>query len=166
LKSARRDSKKTYDPWSAFTQDAVTVHNRPPLCHLDRSAAKWRDLWSAFTQDAVRVHNRPPLCHLDRSAAKWRDLRSAFSKPPLRFITADRSAAKWRDPRFRPRRTPFLSFLSYFAICFRPAINAGCAISPISCVLSWVPGAAYRKFGVSACFWQMWDTTCLSLKPY
>ncbi len=75
---------------------------RPPLCHLDRSAAQWRDLRfsgpfleSVFDRGVMglwptqgdekrllfsnncRWRHRPPLCHLDRSAAQWRDLRSS-----------------------------------------------------------------------------------------
>jgi hypothetical protein len=33
-------------------------------------------------------HNRPILCHLDRSEAQWRDLRFQITKPVLRAITA------------------------------------------------------------------------------
>src|ERR1700677_3947766 len=75
---------------------------RPPLCHLDRSAAQWRDLRSppaatlpeappsplssrpersvversALPSSSYSPRKcNPPLCHLDRSAAQWRDLR-------------------------------------------------------------------------------------------
>jgi hypothetical protein len=127
--------------------------HRPPLCHLDRSAAQWRDLcvnalsWKCLSTeeswafgptqgDEKRLpfgsyplwQHRPPLCHLDRSAAQWRDLcadalswkclsteeslafgptqgdekRLPFGsyslwqhRPPLCHL--DRSAAQWRD---------------------------------------------------------------------
>ena len=83
--------------------------HRPPLCHLDRSAAQWRDLrfsgpflemffdrgvmglWPTqgdekrlLFSNNCRWRHRPPLCHLDRSAAQWRDLR--FSGPFLEMF--------------------------------------------------------------------------------
>ena len=91
-----------------FSNDSAWKH-RPPLCHLDRSAAQWRDLcvdapsWECFSTEeswafgppkvmkngfcsatTLPGRHRPPLCHLDRSAAQWRDLR--FSGPFLEMF--------------------------------------------------------------------------------
>ena len=88
-----------YSPWK----------HRPPLCHLDRSAAQWRDLrfsgpflemffdrgimglWPTQGDEKRLLFSnyspwkrRPTLCHLDRSAAQWRDLR--FSGPFLEMF--------------------------------------------------------------------------------
>ena len=96
--------------------------HRPPLCHLDRSAAQWRDLrfcgpflgmffdrgvmglWPTqgdekrlLFSNNCRWRHRPPLCHLDRSAAQWRDLR--FSGPFLGMCFRQRSHGPLAHPR-------------------------------------------------------------------
>jgi hypothetical protein len=40
-----------------------------------------------FSSNCPRWKRRPPLCHLDRSAAQWRDLRSLYPELTLRAIT-------------------------------------------------------------------------------
>jgi hypothetical protein len=93
LRPTQGDEKRllfsNYSPWK----------RRPPLCHLDRSAAEWRDLRfdgpflgmffdrgimglrptqvdeKRFLFSNFSLWKRcPPLCHLDRSAAERRDL--------------------------------------------------------------------------------------------
>src|ERR1700735_778619 len=105
---AKRHQFSSYCQWK----------RRPPLCHLDRSAAEWRDLrcqrtfpGNVFRPEVMALRltqgdekwvlfinyccwkRRPPLCHLDRSAAKWRDLRCQRSFPGNVF-EPDKSWAK------------------------------------------------------------------------
>src|SRR3984957_16957956 len=111
----------------AHLQTSDTDHNDPPLCHLDRSAAKWRDLRFAITRPQPRTittlpfvisteaqrsgeicgfahhqtsdtdHNDPPLCHLDRSAAGFPTSRC---RQRLRVrLSVKRAACRPSKPR-------------------------------------------------------------------
>jgi hypothetical protein len=56
------------------------LSSRPERSEVERSAV-------SSPQTTVAGHNDPPLCHLDRSEAKWRDLRFLLPRPRLRAIT-------------------------------------------------------------------------------
>jgi hypothetical protein len=106
---------------------------RPPLCHLDRSAAEWRDLrcqrsfpGNVFRPDESRAFGpaqgdekrvlfsnyrrrkrRPPLCHLDRAQRSGEIC--GVSGPSLGMFSIERSAVEGPAVQRFPHGNAFLS---------------------------------------------------------
>jgi hypothetical protein len=108
----KRLSFSNYCPWK----------HRPPLCHLDRSAAKWRDqrfsgpfLGMFFDRGVMGLRptqgdekrllfsnyshwkHRPPLCHLDRSVPGFPTSR-CWQRTRVR-LSVERDACRSPTPR-------------------------------------------------------------------
>ena len=89
-----------------------------PLCHLDRSVAKWRDLRSRPTPKPISPSATPlPLCHLDRSgeicgsAPPQTNLNLRNPPPPLS------SRPKWRDLQSRSTPKPISTSATRLPLC-------------------------------------------------
>src|SRR5580704_4806814 len=73
----------------------------PPPCPLS-SRAQPRDLRSCHSQLEFRWKLRPPLCHPDRSGAKWRDLQFSGPLLEMFFERANRSRGPAFPPSTNP----------------------------------------------------------------
>jgi hypothetical protein len=135
----------------------------------------------SYSATTLPESTAPALCHLDRSGPGFPTSR-CLRRPRVR-LSLKRAACRSSKPRVSTgnpgERSGEISVQRSFrgnVPPYLPLTNDGCPISPKSFVGSLIcmrfslmkgadaalSRAAYRKFGVSARFWQMWDSEDLA----